>query len=118
MKFRKYEFEPTKWAELKTDLEISHQLGDDTIIGYNKDIIVSVVEIGYILLEDPIFDDLMNIVKPAVFSDKYSVDILWQENELSSFEPYKIWCTPVGIHSFGASIDIDYEQAYLEQLAQ
>jgi hypothetical protein len=118
MKFRKYEFEPTKWEQLKLDLQVSHQNEDETYLSYNKDFIVSVVEIGYILLEDPIFDNLMNIVKPAIFSDKYSVDILWQENELPSFEPFKIWCTPIGIHSFGASIDADYEQAYLEQLAQ
>jgi hypothetical protein len=117
MKFRKYEFEPTKWAELKEDLEVSHQVGDDTIVGYNKDLVVSVVEIGFILTTEPIYDALMNVVTPAVFSDKYSVDILWQEDELPSFAPYKIWCTPIGIHSFGASIDADYEQAYLEQLA-
>ena len=117
MKFRKYEFEPTKWAGLKADLQVSHQLGDETIIGYNNDIILSVVEIGHILLSEPIYDELMNMVTPAVLSDKYSVDIIWTEDELTSFAPYKIWCLPVGIHSFGASIDADYEQAYLEQLA-
>jgi hypothetical protein len=118
MKFRKYEFLPTKWAELKSDLQVSIQNGDETILSYNKDLIVSVVEIGHILISEPVYDELMNIITPAVVSDKYSVDILWQENELLSFQPYKIWCTPIGIHSFGASIDADYEQAYLEQLAK
>ena len=118
MKFRKYEFEPTKWAELKSDLEVSHIDGEETIVAYNNDIIVSVVEIGHILLADPVFDKKMNVVTPAILSDKYSVDILWKEDELPSFASYKIWCAPVGIHSFGASIDADYELAYLEQLAK
>jgi hypothetical protein len=118
MKFRKYEFEPTKWEELKSDLEVSHKLDEETFVSYNNDIIVSVVEIGYILLADPVFDDKMNVVTEAVLSDKYSVDIIWQEDELPSFASYKIWCAPVGIHSFGASIDADYEQAYNEQLAK
>ena len=116
-KFRKYEFTPTKWEELKLDLQVSNQYNDETILSYNNDLIVSVVEIGHILITEPVYDELMNIITPAVLSDKYSVDILWQENELPSFESYKIWCTPIGIHSFGASIDADYEQAYLEQLA-
>ena len=118
MKFRKYEFTPSKWAELKSDLEVSHQSDGETVIGYNPDIIESVVEIGHIMITPPVLDEEMNVVTEAVLSDKYSVDILWKNDELPSFASYKIWCTPVGIHSFGASIDADYEQAYNEQLAK
>jgi hypothetical protein len=117
MKFLKYEFTPYKWAELQADLQISHTLGEETIVSYNHDIIESVVEIGHIMITPPIIDEDMNVTTPAVLSDKYSVDILWKNDELPSFASYKIWCTPVGIHSFGASIDADYEQSYLEQLA-
>jgi len=109
MKFRKYEFTPEKWAELKSDLQIAVTEGNESELFYNRDIIESVVEIGY-LIESQTEDEV-------ILSDKFSVDILWKNEELESFAPYKIWCTPVGIHSFGPSIDSDYEQAYLEQLA-
>ena len=117
MKFRKYEFVPTKWAELQADLQISNTLGKETNLVYNHEIVESVVEIGHIMITPPVLDEEMNVVTEAVLSDKYSVDILWKNDELPSFSAYKIWCTPVGIHSFGASIDQDYEQAYLETLA-
>ena len=117
MKFRKYECSPSKWAELKSDLQVSIALDDITEIKYNQEIVESVVEIGHIMITPPVIDENMNVTTPAVLSDKYSVDILWKNDELPSFASYKIWCTPVGIHSFGASIDQDYEQAYLETLA-
>lgn len=117
MKFLKYEFTPSKWAELKADLQVINTTEEETKISYNHDIIESVVEIGHIMITPPVIDENMNVTTPAVLSDKYSVDILWKNDELPSFASYKIWCTPVGIHSFGASIDEDYEQAYLETLA-
>lgn len=117
MKFLKYEFLPTKWEELKSEIQISSILGEETHLSYNHDIIESVVEIGHIMITPPVLDEEMNVVTEAVLSDKYSVDILWKNDELPSFASYKIWCAPVGIHSFGASIDADYEQAYNEQLA-
>lgn len=109
MKFRKYEFLPEKWAELKVDLQSSNTESGESEIFYNRDIIESVVEIGHLIVSQT--ED------EVILSDKFSVDILWKNEELESFAPFKIWCTPVGIHSFGASIDRDYEEAYLEQLA-
>jgi hypothetical protein len=109
MKFRKYEFTPEKWAELKVELQSSITIGEESEIFYNREIVNSVVEIGHLIVS--------RNEEELVLSDKFSVDILWQVDELPSFASYKIWCTPVGIHSFGASIDADYEQAYLEQLA-
>jgi len=35
MKFLKYEFVPSKWAELQAELQISHLIGEETIVGYN-----------------------------------------------------------------------------------
>jgi hypothetical protein len=117
MKFRKYECLPATWATLQAEIQVSHTFGEETNLSYNHDMIESVVEIGHIMITPPVLDAEMNVVTEAVLSDKYSVDILWKNEELPSFASYKIWCTPVGIHSFGASIDADYEQAYNEQLA-
>ena len=118
MKFLKYEFTDSKWAELQADLQVSVTLGEETNLAYNHEIVESVVEIGHIMITPPVLDAEMNVVTEAVLSDKYLVDILWKDDELPSFASYKIWCEPVGIHSFGASIDADYEQAYNEQLAK
>ena len=112
MKFLKYEFEPKKWDKLKSEIQISFGLGDDESVGYNHKIIESVVEVGHIMITPPIFNDKMKMIKPPVLSDLFAVDILWKEDELESFAPFKVWCQPVGIHSFGASIDADYIEAY------
>lgn len=109
MKFLKYEFTPEKWAELKVELQSSITIGDESEIFYNREIVNSVVEIGHLCVSQN--------EEEQILSDKFSVDILWQVDELPSFAPYKIWCLPVGIHSFGASIDADYEQAYLDHIA-
>lgn len=118
MKFRKYEFVPTKWEELKSEIQVSNTFNEETLLSYNHDIIESVVEIGHIMITPPVLDAEMNVVTEAVLSDKYSVDILWKNDELPSFASYKIWCEPVGIHSFGASIDADYIAGYNNQLAK
>lgn len=93
MKFLKYEFTPEKWEELKPLIQLSMTILDETTTAFNRSLVNSVVEIGHIPDEE------------GILSDKYSVDILWTIDELPAFSPFKIWCNPVGIHSFGESID-------------
>jgi len=100
MKFLKYEFSQSDWNKLKSKLEVTYGGGEETIVSYNQDLVVSVVEIGFVMQAD------------ETLSSKYSVDILWQSDELADFAKYKVWPNPVGIHSFGASIDALYEEAY------
>lgn len=99
MKFLKYEFTEANWNKLKSKIQISYDNDGEVSYAYN-DSIISVVEIGFCLKED------------GTQSSMYSVDILWQEDELTDFAKYKVWINPVGIHSFGASIDALYEEAY------
>lgn len=112
MIFRKYEFLPSKWAELQSKIQVEISLGEETHLSYNPDLVNSVVEIGHIMIEPPVLNADMTIKKEAVLSDKYSVDILWQDEPLEDFEPYEIWCEPIGTHSFGASIDQEYIDSY------
>jgi len=93
MKFLKYEFTTKKWAELKPQL--------------TDNLINSVVEIGFVIKSK----EGDNII----LSDKYSVDILWENEELSSFAKFKIWIEGIGTHSFGESIDKLYIDAYNAQ---
>ena len=76
----------------------------------------TIVELGYILLEEAVHEagegEELVLVTPAVFSDKYSVDVLWvgleetnEEGELEYNHPYG-WATysinpsDQGVHSF------------------
>lgn len=43
---------------------------------------------------------------------KFSIDILWNDEILEDFNEFEIWCEPVGSHSFGYSIDLDYINEY------
>ena len=38
----------------------------------------SIVELGYIVLKDGVYDDELNEIKAPIFSNKYSVDVMWQ----------------------------------------
>lgn len=107
MKFRKYEFTPAKWAELKASIEVSHEMGEETHVGYNQELVVAVVELGHLVVTPAVMED-MEVVEPAVLADKYSVDILWRDEEAEGFSPYQIWCEPIGCHSFGSDIDAEY----------
>jgi len=117
MKFLKYEFDPKQWDKLKPEIQISYGLDDEKSIGYNHELIESVVEIGHIMTKPAVLNDKMEMTQSPILSDKYSVDIIWKNEELPLFESFKIWCDPIGIHSFGASIDADYIEAYNEQKA-
>ena len=118
MKFRKYEFEPKQWDNLKAEIQIYFGSGNEELNGYNHELIESVVEIGHIMTKPPVFNEKMEMIKSPVLSDLFAVDILWKDDELESFAPFKVWCEPVGIHSFGASIDADYIEAYNGQKAK
>lgn len=42
----------------------------------------------------------------------YSIDIIWPDKESNNFSKYKVWPEPMGYHSFGYDIDLDYINAY------
>jgi hypothetical protein len=42
----------------------------------------------------------------------YSIDIIWPDTEAKNFSKYKVWPEPMGYHSFGYNIDLDYINAY------
>lgn len=63
--FKKYEFETQERAQERIeDLEPGHV----------------VVELGFIMTEEPTFDENEEVVTPAKYSDMYSVDVLWQKD--------------------------------------
>lgn len=100
MIFFKYEFDVEKWEALKPSLQITYNEGEETICIYDREVVTSVVELGFIIDENE---------RP---SNKFSVDILWKNDESPNFSEFKIFPSPIGIHSFGDSIDELYEEAF------
>jgi hypothetical protein len=90
--FRKYEFLPADWEKLKKDIQQID--GDETTW---KD--CAVVEIGFIVITPAVMDG-MEVVTPAVLSDKWAVDILFYSEPPASFAPFEVFPNPCGVHTF------------------
>lgn len=41
-----------------------------------------------------------SIVHLPLISDKYHIDVLWSDTAPSDWQPFEIWCKPVGMHVF------------------
>jgi hypothetical protein len=95
--FNKYEFTPTEWATLQKDIQQTTTSPDGQTVTTWKD--CAVVEIGFIVITPAVMDG-MEVVTPAVVSDKWAIDILWYVEPLPDFTPFEVWPNPMGIHTF------------------
>ena len=96
--FKKYEFNSKEQAETKiaalphiTDGEQSYLDGGHTI-----------VHLGYLWITEPTFDAEGELLTEGVASDKYSVDVLWQDLDSSPYgwASYEITVEGNGAHTF------------------
>ena len=83
MIFRKYEFDTKQEAQSKINA-----LG-----GHNN----SVAILGNIVLVAGDEDTA------PVISDKYHIDVLWSDTAPTDWQPFEVWCKPVGMHVFANS---------------
>ena len=104
MKFRKYEFTPNQWSELKSKIWLEEYRYSGC----------HVVELGFLPITPATFDSEGNVLTPDVLSTKYSVDILWMGEPLLDFIQYEVWPEGVGYHTFSGMDDLYYE-AYKEK---
>ena len=99
MKLRKYEFTPTQWATAKAKITTTDEEGNEA---YDPAKVRQVVELGNLVKTPATYDEEGNELTPAVLSTKWSVDILWEgEPMTTAFESYELWCQPMGVHSMG-----------------
>ena len=99
MKLRKYEFTPTQWATAKAKITLTDEEGNEY---YDPAKVRQVVELGFLPTTPATYDEEGNELTPAVLSTKWSVDILWEGEPLTtSFTSYEVWCAPMGVHSMG-----------------
>ena len=102
---RKYEFTNEAAADVAIDL-----LRDE-----EGNLTEAVVKLGYLVTTPATYDEDGEELTTAVLSDVYAVDVYWNGEPLASWEPYIVWPTPMGIHSFGSSSSRDeYAKTYCE----
>lgn len=95
MKIGKYEFLDEKQA-------------DEKILGLGEEHNHTIVKLGYIVIENGVYDDDLNEIKPPILSDKYHIDVMWQgiETHPYGWKSYSVDLTDDGVHSF---FGVDYE---------
>ena len=94
--FNKYEFTPTEWATLRKLIEQTTTTPDGEQTTWVN---CAVVEIGFIVITPAILKDL-EVVTPAVLSDKWAVDILFYTEPPIEFKPFAVYPNPCGVHTF------------------
>ena len=95
--FAKFEFTPTEWATLRKLIEqtTTNPDGGETTTFVD----CAVVELGFLPITPAVMDG-MEVVTPAVLSDKWAVDILFYTEPPAEFTPFEVWPEPMGIHTF------------------
>lgn len=111
MRFLKYEFTDKEQFDSLIKEHLTHD--DETLFnGF------AFVEVGYITLEPAIFNEEGEVVKEAVLSPSYAVDMLWQTIEpLEGFEPFEVYPDPCGVHTF-AGLEYLYELEYYNKFPE
>jgi hypothetical protein len=81
MKISKYEFDSQEAAELKI-AALPHSTDEDGKKHPSHK--HTIVKLGFIVLEQGEYDEEGKETKAPVLSDKYSVDVLWNEPEITT----------------------------------
>lgn len=96
--FKKYEFNSKEQAETKiAALPHSEFDGESYLDGGH-----TIVHLGYLITNEPEWDEEGNEIVAPEYSDKYSVDVLWQGLESSPYgwASYEINVEGNGVHTF------------------
>ena len=103
--FSKFEFTPTEWATLRKLIEQTTTNPDGEPVTSFVD--CAVVELGFLPITPAVIED-MEVVTPAILSDKWAVDILFYVEPPAEFAKYQVWPTS-GVHTFSG-----HESLYME----
>ena len=95
--FLKFEFTPTEWATLRKLIEQTTTTPEGGETTTYKD--CAVVELGFLPITPAVYDG-MEVVTPAVLSEKWAVDMLFYTEPPAEFTPFEVWPNPMGIHTF------------------
>lgn len=98
--FKKYEFDSKEQAETKIAAlpHIIDELTGESYLEANH----TIVHLGFLIINTPEYDDNGDEVVAPVYSDKYSVDVLWDGLSESPYgwKTYEITVEGNGVHTF------------------
>lgn len=95
MKIGKYEFKDKNQADKKIKALIKTD-ADGNDIPHNNTVVV----LGYLTLEQAEYNEEGEVIKEAVLSDKYCVDVLWSDKQARGWSTYKADVSDEGKHCF------------------
>ena len=95
--FIKFEFTPTEWATLRKLIEQTTTNPDGEPVTSFVD--CAVVELGFLPITPAVIKD-MEVITPAVLSEKWAVDILFYAEVPKEFDAFAVYPPPMGIHTF------------------
>jgi len=97
--FKKYEFNSQEQAEQKIDALGTATDDDGNEYPTHQH---TIVKLGYLWTTEPTYDDDWNLETEGVASDKYSVDVLWNDLDSSPYgwASFEITCEGNGVHTF------------------
>lgn len=96
--FKKYEFNSQEQAEQKiADLPHIEVDGESYLEGNH-----TIVKLGYLWIEEPVYNEDLEIETEGIQSDKYSIDVLWDGLSESPYgwKSYEISVEGNGVHTF------------------
>jgi hypothetical protein len=108
MIFRKYAF--ADWATAKQAIQVEVTTPEGTELIWNQDLVSCVVEIGHLCTQWG--TDAEGFPVCEVTDPLYAVDIVWQDTALAAYDASIVWPNPVGVNSFGYTLDTEYGQAF------
>jgi len=96
--FKKYEFNSKEQAEQKIAALPHIEVDGERYLDGGH----TIVHLGHLWIEEPTYDEQGEIVTEGVSSDKYSVDVLWQDLDSSPYgwASYEITVEGNGAHTF------------------
>ena len=59
-----------------------------------------IAHLRFITLQKGVYDENGNVISEPIFADKYSVDVLWSEEEHADWAPFRIEVEGEGSHGF------------------
>ena len=109
--FLKFEFTPTEWATLRKLIEQTTTNPEGDAVTSFVD--CAVVELGFLPITPAVVEG-MEVITPAVLSDKWAVDILFYSEAPKEFDAFAVYPPPMGIHTFSGDDNL-YLKAYCEK---
>lgn len=96
--FKKYEFDSQEQAETKIAALPHIEVDGVSYLDGNH----TIVKLGYIVTNTPEYDENGDEIVAPIYSDKYSVDVLWNGLEKSPYgwASYEITVEGNGVHTF------------------